>query len=150
MRGVRARRAGQAGGKSGDGKKKKKAAGNFTSVVDKNVGLELPAEPVDFLGQGETLRRRWQRFMRSVMVVYGMCGALAVAHTHVCTQHTHSHENSSSLIGVGRYVNIEYRANARSSTNATLGLFLYLSYRLYHGRHDDHGRCANDFVCVIV
>lgn len=70
-RGAAAHRAGKAGGKA-DGTKKKKSAGLFVSTVDKNGGLELPAEPLDFLGQGETLQRRWKRFMQSAMVIYGV------------------------------------------------------------------------------
>ena len=70
-RGAAARRFGKAGGKTDDNTKKK-SAGLFVSTVDKNGGLELPAEPLDFLGQGETLQRRWKRFMQSAMVIYGV------------------------------------------------------------------------------
>ena len=69
-RGAAARRAGK--GSGGVGKeKKKKSAGLFVAVDDPNAGILLLAEPLDFLGHGETTQRRFKRFLLSAMVVYG-------------------------------------------------------------------------------
>ena len=72
MRGARAA-ARRAAGKTGvqdEQKAKKKIAGLFTSVVDKNVGLELRAEPLDFRGQGDTFKRRRGSFKLVFMFVF--------------------------------------------------------------------------------
>ena len=83
-RGAAARRAAGKGG-AGQKKDKKKAAALFQDVEDPDEGLVLLAEPLDFLGRGETLGRRFARFVRNALGVYGAWpaapGAVAGART---------------------------------------------------------------------